>query len=159
MNEQVNAVNYTEDEDSGRYLIFYIGDLLYSVKLSFVLEIIQIQNVTKIPCVAPYVRGAVNLRGKVIPVVDARVKFGLAPKIFDARTCIVILEVDNMNIGIVVDSVCEVSTIRNSQVSTPPKNLDFCKRYLSSVFDTEMGLVLNLDFNKFFDDDIDAVRI
>ncbi len=159
MSEQDNLLNFNDEEASGRYLIFYIGDLLYSVKLSYVLGIIQIQNVTKIPCVAPYVRGAVNLRGNVIPVVDARVKFGLDPKVFDARTCIVILEIDNVNIGIVVDTVCEVSTIKNTQLSTPPKNLEFCKRYLSSVFETELGLVLNLDFHKFFDDDLDTVRI
>ncbi len=159
MSVQTNTFDLIEDDINGRYLIFSIDNLLYSVKLSYVIEIIQIQNMTKIPCVAPYIRGAVNLRGKVIPVVDVRVKFGLEQKEIDSRTCVVILEIDNINVGIVVDAVCEVATVKSTQLSSPPKNLEFCKRYLSSVFEINKDLVLNLDFMKFFNDDLDTIRI
>lgn len=147
------------EELNGRYLLFYINDVLYGVSLALVLEIIQIQTITHLPSVAPHVKGIVNLRGKVVPVLDVRLKFNLPERAYDDKTCIVVLEVHDMHIGLIVDSVSEVVTVENGNLAAPPNVGDTTAQYLSSVSQIGEKVVLNIDFDKFFQNDIDALRV
>lgn len=156
--------NFEEREEQssdldGRYLLFRIADSLYGVVLALVLEIIQIQSITKLPCVAPYVKGIINLRGKVVPVVDVRQKMKLPEKPHDAETCIIVLEIQNMHIGLIVDSVCEVIRVESDSLATPPNTGDAAGCYLSSISEIGGKAVLNIDFERFFQDDIDIVKV
>src|SRR4051812_4130037 len=96
---------------AGKYLTFALGREEYGLPVLKVREIIKVMEVTLVPQVPAHVRGVINLRGKVIPVVDLRLKFGLPPQDYSERTCIIVVDVDlvshRLMMGIVVDSVSE----------------------------------------------------
>lgn len=153
LNEQV------KDDLETRYLLFNIEDKVYGVSLVFALEILQVQQPTKIPNVGGAIKGIINLRGKVVPVLDVRLKFGLPEMDYTDKTCIIILEIEGMQIGLIVDSVREVAAIDESQMSEPPTGAGFTDKFLSSVADIGNNqLVLNIDFKRFFNDEIGALR-
>ncbi|OFZ82013.1 MAG: chemotaxis protein CheW [Bdellovibrionales bacterium RIFOXYD1_FULL_53_11] len=110
---------------AGKYLTFRLASEEYGLEILKVQEINGIMNVTKVPKMPPFVRGVINLRGKLIPVIDMRLKFGL-PKIDDTqKTCIIVVQVDGdgsarLTIGVIVDNVSEVLDIQQSQVDPPP---------------------------------------
>ncbi len=151
-----NIVETSEalEDLSGRYLLFYINDVVYGVTLSDVLEIINIQSITYIPNTAQYVKGIVNLRGKIVPVIDARLKLGLPEREYDDKTCIIILEIGDARIGLIVDSVSEVVAVDTADLSTPPASGDEAMRFLESIYDFGGKVALNIDFRKFFADDL-----
>ena len=154
MSENMANTNENLEELSGRYLLFFISDTLYGVTLSDVLEIINIQSITYIPNTAQYVKGIVNLRGKIVPVIDARLKLGLPEREYDDKTCIIILEIGEARIGLIVDSVSEVVAIDSATLSTPPASGDDATRYLSSISNFGDKVALNIDFRRFFADDL-----
>ena len=96
----------------GKYLTFSLGEEEYGIGILRVKEIIGMMRITPIPQTPEYVKGVINLRGKVIPVIDLRVRFAMASASYTERTCIVVVEIDaatgRLHIGIVVDSVSEV---------------------------------------------------
>ena len=156
MNENTETHIEASDELSGRYLLFYIGDAIYGISLSLVLEIIDIQHITRLPRVAEYVKGIVNLRGKVVPAIDVRLKFNMPERPYDDKTCIIVLDIHDMHIGLIVDRVLEVVTVEPEQLATPPSVGDLTSRYLSSVSEVGGKVILNIDFDKFFQSDLDT---
>lgn len=160
MNENTTAGADALDELNelnNKYLLFYVEDQIYGVPLALVLDIIQIQGITYLPEMPPHVKGLVNLRGKVVPVIDVRVKFNLPERPYDERTCIVVLDIRDMHIGLIVDRVLEVFTVSDQRMATPPLTGDVFTRYLSSVTDAGDKVILNIDCDKFFQDDLDFV--
>lgn len=108
-----------------KLLTFSLGSEGYGVSIIKVKEIIGMMDITPIPRTPEFIKGVINLRGRIIPVLDLRVKFGMEPKEYNERTCIIVAEV-NMNgvqklLGIVVDMVSEVVTISNDQIEPPPE--------------------------------------
>ncbi|HVO65109.1 MAG TPA: chemotaxis protein CheW [Syntrophales bacterium] len=109
----------------GKYLTFSLKDEEYGIEILKVKEIIGIMNITTIPQTPPYVKGVINLRGKVIPVIDLCLKFGMEESVYADRTCIVVVDAygkdkGNFFIGIVVDSVSEVVNIRSNEIEDTP---------------------------------------
>ncbi len=109
----------------GKYLTFTLSDEVYGIDILKIKEIIGMMDITSIPQTPDYVKGVINLRGKVIPVVDLRLKFGMPAKEYDARTCIIVVEVSggkegSLQMGIVVDSVREVVNLKADQMEPPP---------------------------------------
>jgi purine-binding chemotaxis protein CheW len=104
------------DGQDGKYLTFFIGQECYGLEICHVTEIIGMQKVTSVPDVPAYLKGVINLRGKVIPVMDVRLRFGLAARQYDDRTCIVVINVGPHTVGLVVDTVSEVLDIGASQI-------------------------------------------
>jgi purine-binding chemotaxis protein CheW len=110
----------------GKYLTFALGNEEYSVPVLKVREIIKIMEITAVPQVPNYVRGVVNLRGKVIPVVDLRLKFGFPPQEYSERTCIIVVEVvlsagRPVMMGIIVDHVSEVLNVTVEEIEQTPE--------------------------------------
>jgi purine-binding chemotaxis protein CheW len=109
------------DDDDGNiehtYLTFHVGGEEYAVPVGFVTEIVRLQRTFIIPDVPEYIRGVINLRGKVIPLLDVRSRFGLAQAAYNDRTVVVVLEVGETPTGLVVDGVSEVAEI-------PPEQID-----------------------------------
>ncbi|MGI5978972.1 MAG: chemotaxis protein CheW [Oscillospiraceae bacterium] len=138
-----------------RYLLFNIDNTTYGMPLALALEILTIQSITRLPCVAPYIKGIFNLRGKVIPVLDVRAKLGLPEREYDDKTCIIVVDIHDMHIGLIVDTVSEVITVPAERIIPPPANT---ASYVSSVSELENSVVLNLDFDAFFSADLDLVR-
>lgn len=109
-----------EDTQKDKYLTFSIGEEIYGLEISYVLEIIGVQDITEVPRQLPFIKGVINLRGKIIPVMDIRLRFGKAAREYDDRTCVVVLELEEMTVGIIVDTVVEVLNILPEQISEPP---------------------------------------
>ena len=112
--EQTNVLNAIEQEDDtlkGKYLVFSLGKELYGMDIRNITEIIGIQPITEVPEMPAYIRGIANLRGKIIPVMDARRRFKKPLREYDERTCIIVIETNDLSIGLIVDSVAEVITM------------------------------------------------
>ncbi|MBU1547650.1 MAG: chemotaxis protein CheW, partial [Proteobacteria bacterium] len=109
----------------GKYLIFTLGDERYGLGILDVREIIGLISIHELPQMPPFFKGVINLRDKIIPVMDMRSKFGMESAEYDARTCIIVVEVSGLTgsrlIGIIVDSVSEVVSIKEQDVEDPPK--------------------------------------
>lgn len=110
---------------TGKYLTFSLEKEEYGIGILKVKEIIGMMPITSVPRTPEYVKGVVNLRGKVIPVLDLRTKFEMPSIPYTERTCIIVVEIDSsastILIGIVVDSVCEVLNIREEEIEETPK--------------------------------------
>lgn len=152
MNTAEQAVNLDGLDD--RYLLFKIDDANYGLPLAMALEILTIQSITRLPRVADYVKGIVNLRGKAIPVIDVRAKLGLPPRNYDDKTCIIVLDVHDMHVGLIVDMVSEVTSVLHDQLMPPPKN-GAAASYIASISQIDDKIVLNLDCEEFFRNDIE----
>lgn len=109
-----------EDTQYGKYLTFALGDEVYGIEIKHVTEIIGIQAITKVPEVPAYVKGIINLRGKIIPVIDMRLKFNKEQIPYDDRTCIVVIEIRQIPVGLIVDNVDEVLNISDENIAPPP---------------------------------------
>ena len=106
-----------------KYLTFELGGETYGIEIFKVNEIIRTTAVTRVPRTPKFLRGVTNLRGKIVPVVDMRLKFGLEPKEDTARTCTIVVELGSVNdqtLGLVVDEVSEVIDIGKDQIEPPP---------------------------------------
>ena len=110
-----------EDAQKDKYLTFNIGDEDYGLEIQYVIEIVVIQAITQVPDMPEYIKGVINLRGEVISVMDMRSRFGMTPREYDARTCIIVVNVNDLRIGLIVDMVKEVVDIPISQIDAPPR--------------------------------------
>jgi purine-binding chemotaxis protein CheW len=112
------------DRRAGKYLSFHLGREEYAVPVLKVREIIGIQDITAVPQTPAYVRGVINLRGKVIPVVDFRLRFGLPPVEYNQRTCIIVVQIENLSrpllTGMIVDGVSEVANVVGAEIEDTP---------------------------------------
>jgi purine-binding chemotaxis protein CheW len=143
-----------EDTQKGRFLTFKLGDEVFGLEIKYVTEIVGIQPITKIPEVPDYVKGIINLRGKIIPVVDVRIKFKKEPIAYDERTCIIVVDIDDMSVGLIVDNVSEVVTIKEENIAPPPSyKTGFQNRYIKGIGKSKDGVKLLLDCNKLLTDE------
>jgi len=118
LNEQTSSGE--EDTLKGKFLTFHLSREDYGIEIRYVTEIIGIQRITEVPDMPGYVKGVINLRGKVIPVMDVRIRFGLAARDYDDRTCIIVVDIGGKSVGLVVDKVNEVADITDAQIEPPP---------------------------------------
>lgn len=118
------AVNASRSSTPAQYLTFTLGGEMFGVGILNVKEIIEFGNVTEIPMMPAFIRGVINLRGSVVPVIDLAARFGGKSTQIGRRTCIVIIEVleedTHHDIGVIVDAVSEVLEIPNSEIEPPP---------------------------------------
>ncbi len=109
-----------EDTQKGKFMTFQTGKEYFGISISYVNEIIAMQPITAIPEVDDYIKGLINLRGKIIPVIDVRVRFKMEPKEYTDRTCIIVIDVKSTVIGLIVEKIAEVDTIMDDDVIPPP---------------------------------------
>jgi purine-binding chemotaxis protein CheW len=144
----------TEDTQKGKFLTFSIGREDYGIEIKFVTEIIGIQDITEVPELPDYVKGIINLRGKIIPVIDVRIRFKKEPKEYNDRTCIVVIDIKETFVGLIVDNVAEVINIEDSNIVPPPDiKTGFHNKYVKGIgkVGSEVKLLLNCD--KLLNDD------
>ena len=103
-------------EQEGTYLAFILDNETYGIEILRVREIIGLMDVTTVPQTPEYMKGVINLRGKVIPVIDLRLKFSMLEEEHTQETCVIVVEVNNTSIGIIVDSVSEVMEINSGEI-------------------------------------------
>lgn len=139
---------------AGKHLTFALSAEEYGVSVLKVREIIKMMEVTLVPQVPPHIKGVVNLRGKVIPVIDLRLKFGFPAQEYTERTCIIVMEVvtpgaGKMMMGIIVDSVSEVLNITGDEIEETP---DFGERvetgYIRGIAKVKGKVKILLDLDR-----------
>ena len=121
MTDMVDIDLIVEDVMRGKYLTFLVGDVGYGIEISYVVEIISVQEITLVPHTHAYVKGIINLRGTVVPVIDMGMRFGQGEVVYTDKTCIIVLSMDDMSVGILVDGVQDVSNIGDDNIQEPPK--------------------------------------
>ena len=135
-----------EDTQKDKYLTFTVGKEDYGIEISHVTEIIGIQKITDVPDMPACVKGVINLRGKVIPVMDVRLRFGMPEREYDDRTCIVVVNVNGSAVGLVVDTVREVAGIPADQIELPPEVAESgTQRYIKGLGKTGEDVKILLD--------------
>ncbi len=125
-------VGSAAEVESNEFLTFSIGDESYGIHISFVYEIIGLTDITRIPRLPRHIKGVMNLRGKVIPVIDLRIKFDADCLTDTEETCIIVVEVDEAPVGLIADRVCDVQNIPDRLIDKMPD--------LGSKVDTEFIL-------------------
>lgn len=148
--------SYDENTQKNKFLTFSLGEEYYGIDIMYVTEIVGIQPITEVPELPIYIKGIINLRGKIIPVMDARIKFKKKTKEYNDRTCIVVINVQHLSIGIIVDAVSEVLNISEENIVDPPnlnngssnyiKNIGKCDGYVTLILDCER-LLSNEEIN------------
>ncbi len=144
----LNGVD-NEDTQKDKYLTFHLAGENYGIEICYVIEIIGIQSITEVPDMPAFIRGVINLRGKVIPVMDVRARFKLPARDYDDRTCIIVINVDSTEVGLVVDEVSEVADIPENHVEPAPrtsKNSD--NSYIQGMGKMNKRVIILLDVHK-----------
>ncbi|MEN0067150.1 MAG: chemotaxis protein CheW [Myxococcota bacterium] len=120
---QLLSDDEVEDESltTSKYLTFVLGSETYGLDIQYVREIIGILPITPLPDVPTWIKGVINLRGKVIPIMDVRARFMLEELPYGGRTCIIVVMVQEWWVGLVVDTVSEVLDIPTGQIEPPPR--------------------------------------
>ena len=141
------------EEREGKYLTFSLADEEYGIGILKIKEIIGMMPVTTVPQTPKFVKGVINLRGKVIPVIDLRLRFGMESIDYTERTCIIVVEIDGtvgtVQIGIVVDSVSEVLNIKGEDIEdTPTFGTKLDTNYILGMAKMEGGVKILLDIDR-----------
>ena len=138
-----------QDAELIQLVTFSIGEEEFGVDILKVQEIIRIMEITKVPKAPQFVEGVINLRGNVIPVIDLRKRFGLETRDHDSQTRIIVIEINKMIVGFVVDSVSEVLRIPQNTVEPPPPVVSGLEsEYISGVGKLEDRLLIMLDLDR-----------
>lgn len=144
-----------EDTQRGRYLTFSLDNECYGIEIRYVTEIINMQLITRIPELPDYFKGVINLRGKIIPVLDIRIRFKKEPREYHERTCIIVIEVSDMSVGLIVDSVAEVLTIPEENIVEPPQmGQGASGQFIRQVGKIGNDVILLADCEKLLSEDI-----
>lgn len=147
-----------EDTLHGKYLTFLLDQECYGLEISYITDIIQMQPIATLPEVKRYVKGIINLRGEIIPVMDVRLRFGKPEIAYTERTCVIVARTGLLCVGLIVDSVCEVIQIPDESISQPPKINGSSNRFIKSIGKVGQEIKLLLDFEKLVaDDEIESV--
>ncbi len=142
-----------DEEDSGqtnKYLLFNLEDEVYGIAISHVTEINEMQKITEVPDMPDFMRGVINLRGRVIPVMDLRLRFDMSEREYDDRTCMIIANIENTQMGFIVDTVAEVHDILEKDIEPPPsfKNEGSANRYISGLGKLDDRVTILVDVRK-----------
>ena len=147
-----------EDTLHGKYLTFFLDQECYGMEISYITDIIQMQPIATLPEVKRYVKGIINLRGEIIPVMDVRLRFGKPEITYTERTCVIVARTGVLCVGLIVDSVSEVIQIPDESITLPPKINGSSNRFIKSIGKVGQEIKLLLDFEKLVaDDEIEAI--
>jgi purine-binding chemotaxis protein CheW len=143
-----------EDTQRGRFLTFDLEEEVFGIEIRFVKEIIGMQPVTKLPDVAGYIKGIINLRGKIIPLIDMRLKLKKEAAEYTDRTCIIVIETSEVTVGLIVDNVSEVLTVGDNNIVPPPDaRAGIQNTYISGIGKVGDEIKLLLDCESLFRQD------
>ena len=142
-------------EEVLQFVTFTLNNEEYAVDILSVQEINRIAEITKIPNSPPYVEGVVNLRGKVIPVINLRNKFGFEKKSIDDTSRIIIMDIRGITYGIIVDSVSEVLRVQSGTVEpTPPMSSDANSKFIKGLAKLDDRLIILIDIDNLIDEEL-----
>ena len=137
---------------ANRFLTFFVDEEQYGIDISKIKEILAPITITHIPKTPAFVKGVINLRGSIIPVVDIRLKFEMQEREMDVETAIIIYEIDKVSIGFIVDRVEDVLTLDESHISEAPRfgsNID--TSFIENVAEVDKNVIMLLNLEKIFE--------
>ena len=121
----LNSATAKAEDPSAQYLMFMLGDEVFAIDIRCVREIIQYGSITRVPMMPDFVRGVINLRGAVVPVIDLKARFGWKTADVGKKTCVIIFDIsrngEKAELGVMVDAVSEVVTVAASHIEVPPQ--------------------------------------
>ena len=140
---------YEEDTQKGKFLTFVLEDETYGIGIEHVTEIIGILPITEVPELPDFIRGIINLRGRIIPVMDMRIRFKMSFEAYNERTCIIVVDMQDHAVGLIVDSVSEVLNIAESDiVEQPVLGIGNSNQYIKGIGKVGSDVKLLLDCDK-----------
>lgn len=148
--QQVQKSLASANDIDGKFLTFLVKDEVFAIEIKYVSEILGMQSITKMPKFPDFVKGIVNVRGKIIPIIDISIRFELQPQPYDERTCIIVVQIGSFTVGMVVDKILEVVYINESDIVPPPSTRLVADhhRYIKGIGKTEDGVKSILDCEK-----------
>ena len=152
-----------DDDDynqENQFLTFKVASEIYGIEILSISEIIRLIGITPIPETMELVKGIINLRGKIILVMDIRLRFGLPEREYDDRTCIIVVNIDGLEIGLIVDFVSEVVEIEEDQIEQmPSRGGGERQRFIRAVGKVGGEVKILLDLNKLlFDEELEKIK-
>lgn len=151
-------VGEISDTQHGRYLTFDLGKEVFGIEIKYVTEIVGLQNINPLPDAPDYIKGLINLRGSIIPVIDMRLRLKKEPVAYNDRTCIVVINITDLLFGLIVDQVDEVLMIDDNDIVLPPgSKAGYQSRYIKGIGKSGNGIRLLLDCEKLFTEELDEV--
>ncbi len=150
MNEELyNELVVQFNTDGGEMLMFTINRVLYGVEIQYITEIIGMQPITIVPKVPSFIKGVINIRGKVVPVMSVRKRFDITEVPYDDRTCIIVIELGEIVVGLIVDRVREVITVKPNEICPTPDNSHArSDQFIRSIIESNDEIKLLLDVRK-----------
>jgi len=154
MSDSGSVSTMEQVDKAGKYLTFKLGNEEYGLEILKVREIIGLMNITAVPRTPDFVRGVINLRGKVIPVVDLRAKFGMDSTEDTDETCIIVVDVGEVEMGTIVDKVSEVLDIDGGEIEDAPSfGVDVNTDFILGMGRTNDRVTILLDIGKVLSSD------
>jgi purine-binding chemotaxis protein CheW len=151
MSDLLNEIMQDEDTQKDKFLTFVLDSEYFGVDIRFVTEIVGMQKINEIPQSPDYVKGVMNLRGNIIPVIDMRLRFKKEPADYTDRTCIVVIDFKDITAGLIVDRVDEVVNIPGTSIAPPPSfKTGFHARYISGIGKIGEEIRLLIDCDRLF---------
>lgn len=144
------------DAQKDKYMTFKSGNEYFGLKIQYVSEIIPFQAITAIPETADYIKGLINLRGKIIPVIDISLRFKQEPFEYNDRTCIIVINVHSTVVGLIIENIAEVVEIREENILPPPsigKSDRVQNKYVYGIGKVGDSVKLLLDPDKLLNDE------
>ncbi len=163
MSDLLNMELLDEDKDAqkGRYMTFKSGNEYFAIGIQYVDEIIQFQKITVVPETADYIKGLINIRGKIVPVIDVSLRFKQPPFEYNERTCIIVINVKSTVVGLIVERIAEVVTIEEEDILPPPslgRTDKDSNKFVYGIGKVGDSVKLMLDPDKLLhDEDVNAV--
>lgn len=153
LEDNIGIQNALESTQKGKYLTFSLDEEFYGIDIINVTEIVGIQPIVVMPELPSFLKGVINLRGEIIPVMDARNRFDKDEVEYNDRTCIIVVDVKQASIGIIVDAVSEVLSMEDKNIVPPPLLVSGAQSYVKAIGKDEDQVILILDCEKIIDDD------
>jgi purine-binding chemotaxis protein CheW len=138
------------EQQADKFLMFKLGEEEYGIDITRITAIEELPQITAIPDMPIFMKGVINLRGKVIPAVDLRLRFGIEERAYDDRTCIIIVSLESNTVGLIVDIVSEVHEIEKADIGPPPafKNKSGKEQYIAGLAKKDEEVKIILDVHK-----------
>lgn len=131
-------------ENGGQILTYKVNDVEYAVDIKMVTDIIELPEITVVPLMPEYIKGVINLRGKVVPVIDMRERFSLDKINYDKKTCVIIITIQEISVGLIVDRVVDAENITTADIEESLRK----NSYVSHIINLQGKIKLLVDYDK-----------
>jgi len=144
----VETIEESDNTQENKFLTFYLGNEAYGIEIQKVIEIVEIQKITRVPETLPFIKGVMNLRGNVIPVMDLRLRFNMAETAYTDRTCVIIVSELETTVGLIIDSVSEVMEILNKNIDPILERQNGMNQFVKGIGKANNQIKMLIDLNK-----------